>query len=306
MRLPSSPPAAIAALLAVAVASLAPACTSPDPAPPPAPAGGAAAACTPTPVPDRFHVVESGGRRRRYLLSVPDSPPGPDGYPLVVSLHGHGSGARDHEANTSLAARGRAEGFAVVTPEALGDPRRWNFDRRAGGPDDYAFLAGLVDDLVGRSCADPARLYLAGSSNGAAFAGLWACAGHAQVAAVAMVIATVPPGCPPEVTPSVLTVRGTADVTVPYGATPELVATWADHDGCASPPRDDTPYPGVARTAWGGCAGGGRVVLDTVAGGVHAWPGGTGADRPGNSPAGIGYPATDEVLAFFAAVGQAS
>lgn len=251
-------------------------------------------------------LLRSGGQERRYLLSVPGTPPEPEGFPLVVSLHGHGSSAADHEANTSLAARGRERGFVVATPEGLGDPRRWNFDRRAGGPDDHAFLTALLDDLVRRACVDPARIHVAGSSNGAAFAGLLACTEPARIGAVAMVIATVPPTCPDGVTPSALTIRGTADATVPYDGAPAMVAGWAEHDGCAVPPAEDEPYPGVTRTTYEGCAGGGQVVLATVAGGVHAWPGGVGADRPGNSEAGIHWPATDEVLAFFARVGEAS
>jgi polyhydroxybutyrate depolymerase len=184
-------------------------------------------------------------------------------------------------------------------------PRRWNFDRRADGPDDYAFVTGLLDDIVRRACVDTARVYVAGSSNGAAFAGLLACTEPARIAAVAMVIATVPPTCPDGVTPSVLTIRGTADATVPYGSTPEMVAGWAEHDACTTPPREDEPHPGVTRTTYD-CADGRHVVLATVAGGVHAWPGGAGADRPGNSEAGIGFSATDEVLSFFASIGSAS
>ena len=291
------PPTALVAV--VIVAALASSCGSPAEEP--------AAACAPRAVdPADAQILRSGGQERRYLLAVPDAAPEPAGLPLVVSLHGHGSSAAEHEANTSLAARGRERGFVVATPEGLGDPRRWNFDRRADGPDDDAFVGELVDVLVDRVCVDPDRVYVAGSSNGAAFAGLLACAGSVDVAAVAMVIATVPPTCPDDVRPSVLTIRGTADTTVPYDGTPDMVAAWAEHDGCPDPPREDEPHPGVTRTTYDGCAGGGQVVLATVEGGIHAWPGGTRADRPGNSEAGIAYSATDEVLSFFADVGPAS
>lgn len=249
--------------------------------------------------------LRSGGHERRYLLAVPDTAPGVDGLPLVVSLHGHGSSAADHETGTSLADRGREAGFVVVTPEGLGEPRRWNFDRRADGPDDYAFIAELIDELVVRACVDTSRVHLAGSSNGAAFAGFLTCTDTARVAAVAMVIATVPPTCPDDVTPPVLTIRGTADATVPYDGAPDMVAGWADHNGCTGPPRIDEPHPGITRTTYDRCAeGGGPVVLDAVEGGVHAWPGSSNADRPDNSPAGIDWSATDEVLAFFTASDQ--
>lgn len=262
--------------------------------------------CTAAPVdPATTQTLRSGGHERRYLLAVPDMPPGAEGLPLVVSLHGHGSSAADHETSTSLADRGREAGFVVVTPEGLGDPRRWNFDRRADGPDDYGFIAELIDELVVRACVDARRVHLAGSSNGAAFAGFLACTDATRGAPVAMVIATVPPTCPDDATPPVLTIRGTADATVPYDGAPDTVAGWADHSGCTGPPRIDEPHPGITRTTYDRCAeDGGPVVLDTVEGGAHAWPGSSNADRPDNSPAGIGWSATDEVLAFFTTADQ--
>lgn len=257
--------------------------------------------CTPPPVePDVPRTLRSGGEDRRYLLAVPDEAPPDSGFPLLVSFHGHGGSAAEHEADTSLAAEARSRGYVVATPDGLGDPARWNFDERPGGPDDYAFLAELVDDLVGVACIDPARVHLVGSSNGAAFAGLLACTGDVDVAAVAMVIASVPPVCPPDRRPSALTIRGTADATVPYAGVEDLIANWADHDGCRAAPRTDEPFPGVTRTSYPGCASGRQVVLVAVAGGVHTWPGSVAAaDRPGNSAAGAGYSATDAVLAFF-------
>jgi polyhydroxybutyrate depolymerase len=263
-------------------------------------------ACTPPRIaPDAPRTRRSGGEERRYLLSVPDGETPAGGFPLVISLHGHGSTATDHEANTSLAAQARARGLVVATPDALGDPARWNFDRRPDGPDDYAFVAGLIDDLAREACIDPGRVHLAGSSNGAAFAGLLACRGDADIAAVAMVIATVPPTCPPGRHPSMLTIRGTADATVPYAGTEDMAAAWADHDGCPTPPRTDEASPGVTRTTYDACTDDRQVTLVAVSGGVHAWPGSVRADRPGNSAAAIGFSATDEVLSFFADVGQA-
>ena len=46
----------------------------------------------------------------------------------------------------------------------------------------------------------------------------------------------------------------------------------------------------------------GEVLLDTVEGGVHVWPGGPRAAlRPGNSDAGRRYPASEAILDFFGA-----
>lgn len=301
-----TPRSRLALALTVVAASFLASCTGPSDDAGVATTGEEpAAACPPPPVdPDEPRAFQSGGQERAYLLSLPEREPAAEGFPLVVNLHGHGGSAAEHEANTSLAAVGRDNGFVVATPEGLGDPRRWNFDRRASGPDDYAFVNELIDDLIRWACVDPARLYAVGSSNGAAFAGFLTCTEPTRIAAVAMVIATVPPTCPPDVTPSMLTVRGTADATVPYDGTLEMVAAWAEHNGCAVSPRDEEPQPGVTRTTYDRCVDDAPAILVTIAGGGHAWPGGTGADRPGNSEAGSAFSATEEILSFLVEAGR--
>lgn len=263
------------------------------------PAASEEAACTPPQiVPDVPQTRRVDGEDRSYLLAVPGGAPPVGGFALVVSLHGHGSSGVEHEANTGLAAEGRARGYVVATPDGLGDPARWNFDRRPDGPDDYAFVAGLIDELARTGCVDPARVFLAGSSNGAAFAGFLACTGGVDVAAVAMVIATVPPTCPPDRRPSVLTIRGTADATVAYAGSEDMVAEWADHDGCTPAPHTDEPSPGITRTSYTDCPDGLRAQHVAIAGGIHTWPGTPTAGKPANSRASATYPATGTVLAF--------
>lgn len=287
------------ARLVVVLSSLAASCRDEPPT---------AAVCLP-PTTDTAapHALLAGDRERRYLLSIPATPPDTDGFPLIVDLHGHGGSAVEHEANTALAARARDEGFVVATPEGLGEPRRWNFDHRPDGPDDYAFVTELVEHLERTACVDADRVQFAGSSNGAAFAGFLACTPGFDATAVAMVIATVPPTCAADVQPSVLTIRGTADTRVPYAGTQEVVQAWADHDHCPDPPRTTEPHPGVTSTTYDRCPQGARVILATIDGGTHAWPGSAAAaDRPDNSPAGATWPATDEIVEFFATADRAA
>lgn len=255
---------------------------------------------------DGAATITVDGHERQYLVSVPAERQDAGALPLIVNLHGHGGSPTQHEANTRLGAEGSARGFAVVTPGGLGDPARWNFDQRPDGPDDFRFIDELLTDLTERFCIDEDRTYVAGSSNGAAFAGLLACTAPYRFEAVAMVIATVPSTCPDGVTPARLTVRGTADATVPYGDTPGMVAADARRYRCDLPAPVDHPMPGVDRTRYAGCAGDAEIVLDTIIGGVHAWPGGTSAARADNSRAGVEFSATDEVLDFFARTGGSS
>ena len=191
---------------------------------------------------------------------------------------------------------GAGRGAVVVTPQALGDPARWNFDRRPGGPDDYGYVLALVADLQERLCIDPDRVFVAGSSNGAAFAGLLVCQEPAVFAAVAMVIATTPSTCPAEVTPSRLSIRGTADRTP--DAVP-MVSGDAERHRCAQPPEVEPVADGVERRRFRDCAGGAELALVTIQGGDHSWPGSPQADRPGNSAAARSFPATDTILDFF-------
>ncbi len=230
------------------------------------------------------------GTDRTYLLELPDPSPR-DPAPLVVALHGHGGSAVELEAHTRLAARGAAGGAVVVTPDALGSPARWNFDRRDSEANDFGFIGALIDHLEDELCIDPDRVSVVGSSNGAAFAGLLACDPPYRFAAVAMVIATVPSSCPDDVSPAILTIRGTADPHVRFDGTPDLVAGDAARYECDPDPVREHPAASVARTRYRGCRGGTEVVLDAVEGGVHRWP-----TEDGSPP----YDATGAVLAFLA------
>lgn len=268
--------------------------------------GADAPACSPARaarVANSVHHFRFDGHDRTYLLSVPVRRDGVRPGPLILDLHGWGGDLRTFDAETMLAKEGSALGDVVVTPQALGNPTRWNWDGRAGGPDDFGFVRALLADLEQRLCIDTNRVYAAGHSNGAAFAGLLACRAPYEFAAVASVSATVPSSCPPGIAPSMLTVRGTADPSVPYDQSTidNVVGTWAENDDCSEHPRGEEPISGVRRVRYDGCAHGAAVVVDTVVGGVHVWPGSpTAATKAGNSTAGQTFPATREVLDFFA------
>jgi polyhydroxybutyrate depolymerase len=275
-------------------------------APAPSSTKRTASRCTPARPAQPSNAVQHfafDGHDRTYLLAVPVAHDGTVRRPLIFDFHGWGSNKETFEAETQLGRNGAARGVYVVTPEALGDPTRWNWDSRADGPDDFGFVHALLADLEQRLCVDAARVYAAGHSNGAAFAGILPCKAPYEFAAAASASATVPSWCPGGVTPSMLTVRGTADPQVRYdrAAVDGVVATWVKRDGCATTPRRDQPIDGVLRVRYDRCTQGAEVMLDTIVGGVHVWAGSPAAQtKPGNSDAGRRFSATTAVLDLFA------
>ena len=84
--------------------------------------------------------------------------------------------------------------------------------------------------------------------------------------------------------------HGTADPMVPYAGGPlgdplnpvkpifppvrQWVGAWAARNGCGSEAGESAVAAGVARTVFPDCDAGADVVLYTVDGGGHSWPGG--------------------------------
>jgi polyhydroxybutyrate depolymerase len=250
-----------------------------------------------------------GDEERAYLLALPDDYDGSTAYPLVFNFHGFAGSKEGHDANTAMADQGTARGYVVVTPDALGEPRDWNYFGNPARADDFGFVDALVVDLSERLCIDADRIYAAGHSAGSAFAGFLQCRAPYRFAAAAMVAAFIPTTCPADrATPSVIAFHGTADPLVPYdggsvggGATgiPPVLQTlqqYADAYGCDRPATEDEPAAGVERDVFGDCAGGSEVVLYTIVGGTHDWPGNSVRPATGGGQA---YPATDAILDFF-------
>jgi polyhydroxybutyrate depolymerase len=259
--------------------------------------------------------VESGGLQRSYALYVPAS--GPDPAPLVLVLHGAFGSAKHSQEYYGWDAAAERYGFVVAYAEGLG--RTW----AAGGGccgrpgrdqvDDVGFLTAVVADVSRRVAIDPDRIYAAGMSNGGMMAYRLAC-DTAIFAAVAAVAATLAGECPSPAPVSVLHIHGTEDDIIRYDGGPGLAADhvtgppivslvdmWRAVDGCDAP-REVTE--GVVTTSSAECPGGRSVVLVTVAGAGHQWPGSSmspaqrviGADPPSDA-----IDATTLIAEFFLA-----
>ncbi len=263
--------------------------------------------------------LDVAGVRRSYALFLPPSRGGGP-LPLILVFHAagaHGAGMARHTGFDRLAGR---EGFAVAYPEGLN--RRWN-DGRGGsgrGADDVGFVRALLDTLAREIGLDTGRIYATGISNGGMFVHRLACELPGTLAAIAPVAAALPVAvaerCAGALPVALLAFQGTADPFVPYaggGATrrtgPVLSAArsaafWARVNGCAATPEDggvtDTVTDGtrVRRQSYPGCRTGRSVVLYTIEGGGHTWPGGpAAASRVGRASREVD--ATEVIWDFF-------
>ncbi|MFG1360349.1 CE1 family esterase [Xanthobacter pseudotagetidis] len=246
------------------------------------------------------HHLKVVGEERRYLVVSPDSPPGqpPGPRPVLIALHGAMQTPESFRAYSGLDAAAEANGFVVVYPE--GEGKVWNDGRPAAmrlklmlrPGDDEAFLIALARKLVAEGIADPARISLAGISNGGFMVQKMACEQAGLFAAYVAIMATAPANYREECRPSrpvpILFIHGTADAVIAYdgfwtpvGATlsaPDSAALYARLDGCAGPEQrtlpDLDPLDGtrVVERRWPSCRDGAVVTLMSVERGGHQSP----------------------------------
>lgn len=231
--------------------------------------------------------IATAAGERDFLLHVPEGYEGTEPLPLVLSFHGAALWPGAQAATSRWNDLADREGILVAYPAGRGVPRVWLGTEEAVA-EDVAFVDQLVDSLQRAYAVDPARVYADGLSNGGRMAWIVSCRLADRVAAVATVGAaqelpwSVCGDAPPV---PVLAVHGTADPIVPYGGgdawiapvpfpdVREWMARWAERNGCAGPPAEDRVATDVRRAEYPGCSGGASVILYTVEGGGHTWPG---------------------------------
>jgi polyhydroxybutyrate depolymerase len=230
--------------------------------------------------------ITSGGLRRTYVLYVPPGYDGAAAVPLVVSFHGYSLNSGFFAPYANFDAVAQRAGFVVVTPDGTGSPQFWNAAAYAAAPDDVAFVKDLLAQLEADLCIDAGRVYLAGYSNGGGMALRASCELPDRIAAVGVVAATYV-NCRAAV--PLIAFHGTADPMVPYegGSNPpeqggnfppvrRTVSEWAVGLGCDTLALISRPSSEVEVSTFPRCASGTEdVLLYTILGGGHAWPGAT-------------------------------
>jgi polyhydroxybutyrate depolymerase len=236
--------------------------------------------------------------------------------PLVISMHGAGlwgAAQKDISQWNTVADR---EGFIVVYPSGArgSGPGIWHVDTGPGLMTDVRFLSDLIDKLSAAYNIDPARIYANGLSNGGGMAFVLSCTLSDRIAAVGMVSAAqlLPWSWCTDTRPvPMITFHGTADKAVPYGGgrtwvaaetfpnVPMWAANWARRNRCAPSPVDSAVAANVTRRTYTECADEASVVLYTIHGGGHDWPGGLPLPEWLCGPGSRGIDASNEMWAFF-------
>lgn len=240
--------------------------------------------------------VENDEQTRPYYYHVPGNAPADELLPLVVVLHGFGQTPAIIARETGFNEIADREGFFVAYARGI----RRGFDPYDDmNRDDVGYIRELVAAIQEKYPVDPTRIYAVGSSNGGFMTFRLACEATELFAAVATVMALMPRMIaeerPPDLPMPVLMIHGTEDPVIPYDADQvwrvpwkkrsvlpieETVAYWVEHNKCdpvpeAEPLSNREPDDGThtTRTSYKGGKNATEVVLYTVHGGGHTWPG---------------------------------
>jgi polyhydroxybutyrate depolymerase len=235
-----------------------------------------------------------GGLERSYLVHVPPGYNARRPTPVVLIFHGAGLDAERMVRFCGLNEKADQAGFIAVYPNGCG--RSWNAEiccdfAASNHVDDVGFVRAVLDDLERVLNVDRRRIYATGGSNGAMLCYRLASELSERIAAIAPVAGTMgSKTCHPSRPVSVIHFHGTNDQWIPYKgglgtrnvtfySVEETIQAWVQADGCRRQAQI-TRYPDrghdgttVTRDTYSGGKNGSEVVLITIEGGGHSWPG---------------------------------
>ena len=248
---------------------------------------------------------------RTFHIHIPSLYNGSEQMPLVIVLHGRGGTGKTMVIVTrkgfdNLADR---DGFIVVYPDGI--ELNWNdgrMDEEANDRahreniDDIGFISALIDYMIKNYSIDPKRVYVTGISNGGIMSYRLACELSHKITAIAPVDGNIPHllvyECYPTMHVSVLAINNVNDPMVPfYGgniyssirrlnlgkvlSVDESISFWVSRNQCTALPvvteePDTDPKDGtrVTRKEYKNSTDGTEVILYSIDGGGHTWPGG--------------------------------
>ena len=238
---------------------------------------------------------------RHYLVHVPPGYNSSQPTPVVLAYHGGGANAENMVAFSGLNSKADQAGFIVVYPGGTGRLSKlltFNAGNCCGYAmanqiDDVEFTRKLLDDLARSANINPKRIYATGMSNGGIMAYRLASELSDRIAAIAPVSGPMgTESCHPKRPVSIIHFHGTEDEHAPYrggkGKGPSgtnfysvehSIQAWVKANACSKEPLveslPDKTNDGtsVIRKTYGSGRDGTEVVLVTIEGGGHTWPG---------------------------------
>jgi polyhydroxybutyrate depolymerase len=251
---------------------------------------------------DQLRSLSFGGRQRSYLIHVPPQYDPSRPTPVVLVFHGGGTNAKTMVRFCGLSETADRAGFLSVYPSGSGrNPNflTWNAGNCCGqamreNTDDVGFVRVLLDDLAQIAHTDSKRIFATGMSNGGMMAYRLASEASDRIAAIASI--SGPMGtetCSPHRPVSILHFHGTEDEFAPYGggrgpksftqsvfhSVEFTVGSWIEANGCpvvgaeSIVSNENEDGMRVTRTKWSPGRDDSEVVLYTIHGGGHTWPG---------------------------------
>ncbi len=231
--------------------------------------------------------------------------------PLVIALHGRGTTGLSMVLLTRRGFNKLADrdGFIMVYPDGI--ELNWNDGRMDEEANDRAhrenindvgFISELIDTMIEDYNIDPKRVYITGISNGAIMSYRLACEISHKITAIAPVDGSISyllfPECSPSRPVSVLAINNLNDPLIPYEggditgkirriklgkvlSVNESVEFWVNRNKCLvtpvvteEPDRDPRDGTKVTRSHYTDGIEGSEVILYSIEGGGHTWPGG--------------------------------
>ena len=248
---------------------------------------------------DHPRELKVGELDRSYLVHLPSKVDVKQPTPVVLIFHGALSNARQMVRFCGLNEKADQVGFIAVYPEATGRAPTWNAGDCCGGAvfnkvDEVAFVRAVLEDLAQVVTIDKQRIYATGMSNGAMLCYRLANEMSDEIAAIAPVGGAMAfEKCSPTRPVSVMHFHGTEDNFAPFKGRPEArgqklfrftpvaatIEAWVAANGCPAEGKE-TALPDeaddgltVSQTVYGPGKDQSEVILFSITGGGHTWPG---------------------------------
>ena len=247
-----------------------------------------------------YGTIDSGGKKRKFIVHVPSGYREDSSYSLVIALHGRFGDPTDMAVGTGFSDAADFKKFIVCYPE--GYKKSWADSRNVtpaseAGIDDVTFISDLIDKLIADYSVDTTRIYVAGISNGGFLAQDIACALSGKITAFASVVASMPEPlkltCNPVRPVPAMFILSTTDELIPYAggdivnydagrvlSADSTIAFWVNNNNCMgfidSTDLLDAKNDGTTVTEfiWANCDLGAGINFYRVNNGGHNWPGG--------------------------------